>query len=118
MPCSLQIPSMTAYLLDLNTLSFITTSSDVNTPKVCFAALLDLSTWYDSSDPATMASLGASTPPDDDRSRGYQLIAAHAVLLAISIISLLTRLFIRVFILAELGLDDLFIMFEVVSNLL
>ena len=65
-----------------------------------------------------MANPGASMPPDGHRSRGYQLIAAHAVLLAVSIVLLSARLFTRAFILAELGLDDLFIVFGVVSNLL
>ena len=65
-----------------------------------------------------MASPGASPPPDGDRSRGYQDTATHAVLLAVAIILLSARLFTRVFIVKELGLDDLFIVIGVVSSLL
>ena len=59
-----------------------------------------------------------SPPPDGDQSRGYQITATHAVLLAVSVILLFARLFTRAYIKSGLGLDDLFITLGVVSNLL
>ena len=68
-----------------------------------------------------MAGLGApitAPPPDGDQTRGLQIIAGPATLLAISTILLSLRLFTRFVIVKRLGLDDFFVFIGVVSNLL
>lgn len=58
----------------------------------------------------------SSPPPDGDRSRGFQIIAVHAILLGISTILSVLRLFTRSVIVKSIGLDDYLMVVGVVSN--
>lgn len=67
---------------------------------------------------ATPAASVSSPPPDGDRSRGFQDIAVHAILLGVSTTLLLLRLYTRLVIVKNIGLDDYLIVIGVVSGTL
>ena len=55
-------------------------------------------------------------PAGGDQSRGWEVLLAHPILLAIGIILLFARLYVRVSIVKKIGIDDYFIILGVVSD--
>ena len=55
-------------------------------------------------------------PPGGDQDRGWQLLAVHCTFTGIVTLLLFARLYTRVFIVREVGLDDYFIILGVVSE--
>ena len=65
-----------------------------------------------------MANASTLLPPaGGDQSRGWEVLLVHSILLAIGIILLFARFYVRIFIVRNVGLDDYFITLGVVSDL-
>ena len=55
-------------------------------------------------------------PPGGDQNRGSQIIIVHSILSGIGAILVLLRLYVRMFIVKKLGMDDYFIVLALVGG--